>query len=176
MLVALGFQEISRRHWFLSLLQRTEALPFTLLCRSQIEDACDYSVDRLVSGTAQLLDECTIKESGLLDECNIAALIDIEGGKRKRKKKDYKGRPKKIKHKHKSRSKALLEYYNIEQSGKVKKLKHECTKCEVGKFKPPRRCSDQFKLILTELYWLSFSYITRVSTFKFSAIFICFVV
>ena len=87
-----------------------------------------------MSGTAQLLDECTIEETGLDAESNVVALMDLEGGKRKRKKKDYKGRPKKIKHKHRSRSKALLEYYNIETSGKVKKLKHECTKCEVGKF------------------------------------------
>ncbi len=84
------------------------------MSRSLIEDACDYAVDRLVSGTAQLQDECTIEESGLDDECNVVALMDLEGGKRKRKKKDYKGRPKKIKHKHKSRSKALLEYYNVE--------------------------------------------------------------
>ena len=115
MLVALGFQENLEETLILSFLQRTEALPrLTLFCRSQIEDAYDYSVDRLVSGTAQLLDECTVEESGLLDECTISALIDIEGGKRKRKKKDYKGRPKKIKHKHKARAKALLEYYNIE--------------------------------------------------------------
>ena len=63
----------------------------------------------------------------------MVALLDLEGGKRKRKKKDYKGRPKKIKHKHKKRPLALLEYYHVEDSGKVKKLKHECTKCEVGK-------------------------------------------
>merc|ERR1712184_193316 len=44
------------------------------------------------------------------------------------------GRPKKIKHKHRGRSKALLEYYNVESSGKVKKLKHECTKCEVATY------------------------------------------
>ena len=86
-----------------------------------------------MSGTAQLLDECTVEDSGLVAESNVVALMDLEGGKRKRKKKDYKGRPKKIKHKHKPRPKALLEYYNIETSGKVKKLKHECTKCEVGK-------------------------------------------
>ena len=86
-----------------------------------------------MAGTALLDDDLTIEESGLDAEFAITALIDLQGGKRKRKKKDYKGRPKKIKHKHTKRSKSLLEYYNVEASGKVKKLKHECTKCEVGK-------------------------------------------
>merc|ERR1711971_38389 len=102
--------------------------------RDQIEEEFDYSVDRLMAGTALLDDELTVDESGLALEQVVTALIDLEGGKRKRKKKDYKGRPKKIKHKHKPRAKALLEYYNVEESGKVKKMKHECTKCEVATY------------------------------------------
>ena len=121
--------------WVLDYLPRTER-PYVVnfFCRDQIEEACGYEIDRLTSGTAQLLDYQTIEESGLKDECNIAAHLDLEGGKRKRKKKDYKGRPKKIKHKHKKRSKAALEYYNVEASGKVKKLKVESPMCEPGKF------------------------------------------
>jgi ribosomal protein S27AE len=81
-----------------------------------------------VSGTAQL-DEClTIDEAGLVDECNVSAMVDAEGGKRKRKKKVY-TTPKKIGHKHKKRTKALLEYFSVEASGKVKKLKQECPQC-----------------------------------------------
>merc|ERR1712084_185381 len=56
------------------------------------------------------------------------------GGKRKRKKKDYKGRPKKIKHKHKKRSKSALDYYHVEESGKIKKLKQESPHCEPGTY------------------------------------------
>ncbi len=29
---------------------------------------------------------------------------------------------------------ALLDYYNVEDSGKVKKLKNECNKCEVATY------------------------------------------
>lgn len=122
---------------------------FSYLFRAEIEEACDYTVDRLMAGTALLEDEDTIEDAGLEDEFTVNALIDLEGGKRKRKKKDYKGRPKKIKHKHKPRSKALLDYYNVETSGKVKKLKHECTKCEVGKSNHPLRVEDCVSKSLT---------------------------
>ena len=97
--------------------------------RSKIEDATEYPVDRIVFGTAQLEEEnMTLVEAGLVNECIINALVDAEGGKRKRKKKVY-TTPKKIGHKHKKRAKALLEYYSVEANGKVKKLKQECPNC-----------------------------------------------
>merc|ERR1712151_524225 len=96
---------------------------------SEIEDNFEYPVQRIMAGTALLDDELIIEESGLDDEFTVTALIDLEGGKRKRKKKDYKGRPKKIKHKHKKRSKSALDYYHVEESGKIKKLKQESPHC-----------------------------------------------
>jgi len=90
--------------------------------RSKIEAICEYEIDRIVFGTAQLEDECHLVEAGLVDECIINALVDAEGGKRKRKKKVH-TTPKKIKHTHKKRTKALLEYFSVEANGKVKKLK-----------------------------------------------------
>jgi small subunit ribosomal protein S27Ae len=54
------------------------------------------------------------------------------GGKKKRKKKVY-TKPKKIKHKHRKRSKALLEYFDVDNTGKITKLKIECEKCPAGK-------------------------------------------
>ena len=54
------------------------------------------------------------------------------GGKKKRKKKIY-TKPKKIKHKHRKRSKALLEYFDVDNTGKITKLKIECEKCPAGK-------------------------------------------
>ena len=99
-----------------------------MLFREKIEDCTEYSVDRLVFGTAQLEDEVTLSEAGLVDECTVNALVELEGGKRKRKKKVY-TTPKKIGHKHKKRVKALLEYFSVEASGKVKKLKQECPNC-----------------------------------------------
>lgn len=65
-------------------------------------------------------------------EATINAVFKLEGGKKKRKKKVY-TKPKKIKHKHKKRSKALLEYFNVDNTGKIQKLKIECEKCPAGK-------------------------------------------
>ena len=112
--------------------RRTRPPDPLFFCRTQIEDAIDYSVDRLVFGTAVLLDECTIEEAGLTAESNVIAFMDLEGGKRKRKKKVY-TKPKKIAHKHQKRPMAALQYYVVESNGKIKKLKHECTTCPVGK-------------------------------------------
>ena len=111
-----------------------------ILFRSQVEHNIDHPVDRLVFNTAALEDGQTLEEAGLETESSIDALVALDGGKRKRKKKVY-TKPKKIKHKHKKRSLALLEYYNIEASGKVKRLKTECNKCEVATYMadPPDR-------------------------------------
>merc|ERR1712222_187949 len=92
--------------------------------RSKIEESCEYSIARLVSNTAILDDAMTVEEAGIVDKANIEALLDLEGGKRKRKKKVY-TKPKKIKHKHKKRSMALLDYYDVESSGKIRRLKKE---------------------------------------------------
>ena len=85
-------------------------------------------MDRLVFGTAQLEECMTLESAGLTEECIINAMVDAEGGKRKRKKKVY-STPKRVAHVHKKRSKALLEYFSVEASGKVKKLKQECPNC-----------------------------------------------
>ena len=101
--------------------------------RSRIEEEVDFAVDRLVFNTATLEESLTLEQAGLETESNIDALVSLDGGKRKRKKKVY-TKPKKIKHKHKKRPLALLEYYNVEASGKIKKLKNECDKCEVATY------------------------------------------
>ena len=101
--------------------------------RSRIEEQVDFAVDRLMFGTAALDESLTLEEAGLETESSIDALVALDGGKRKRKKKVY-TKPKKIKHKHKKRPLALLEYYNVEASGKIKKLKNECDKCEVATY------------------------------------------
>merc|ERR1712166_602498 len=91
------------------------------------------SVDRLMFNTAALDESLTVEQAGLETESSIDALVALDGGKRKRKKKVY-TKPKKIAHKHKKRSLALLEYYNVEASGKIKRLKTECNKCEVATY------------------------------------------
>lgn len=101
--------------------------------RSEIEEQTECDIDRIVFGTAQLEDEFTVAGAGLESECTVSALVDAEGGKRKRKKKVH-TTPKKIKHTHKKRSKQVLEYFSVEANGKVKKLKQECPKCPPGTF------------------------------------------
>ena len=59
-------------------------------------------------------------------------VVSLCGGKKKRKKKIY-TKPKKIGHKHKKRPKAILEYFNVDNTGKIVKLKIECEKCPPGK-------------------------------------------
>ena len=83
--------------------------------------------------TASLDEVMTVEDAGLVTESSIDAMVALDGGKRKRKKKVY-TKPKKIAHKHKKRSLALLEYYNVEASGKIKRLKTECNKCEVATY------------------------------------------
>mmetsp|Transcript_13770 Transcript_13770/g.9749 ORF Transcript_13770/g.9749 Transcript_13770/m.9749 type:complete len:133 (-) Transcript_13770:176-574(-) len=75
----------------------------------------------------------TIAEAGIVDESSIDALLVLDGGKRKRKKKVY-TKPKRIPHKHKKRPKAVLEYYSVEPSGKIKKLKSESPVCKAGTY------------------------------------------
>ena len=104
-----------------------------ILFRSEIADAFECNIDRLVFNTAVLEDEETLSEAGIICESNIEAFASLDGGKRKRKKKVY-TKPKKIKHKHKKRVKPVLEYFNIESSGKVLRQKVECEKCPVGKY------------------------------------------
>ena len=65
-------------------------------------------------------------------EATINMVFRLVGGKKKRKKKVY-TKPKKIKHKHKKKPKATLEYFNVDNTGKVSKLKIECEKCPAGK-------------------------------------------
>ena len=103
-----------------------------LFNRSQIADLAEYDVARLTFNTAALADDMTLAEAGIVDESSINALLVLDGGKRKRKKKVY-TKPKRVAHKHKKRPKALLEYYSVESSGKIKKLKSECGKCLAGK-------------------------------------------
>ena len=60
-------------------------------------------------------------------------VVRLCGGKKKRKKRIY-TKPKKIGHKHKKRPKAILEYFNVDNTGKITKLKIECEKCPAGTY------------------------------------------
>ena len=101
--------------------------------RSEVEQQVEYPVNQIIFNTAALDDELTVEEAGLETESSINVVVALDGGKRKRKKKVY-TKPKKIKHKHKKRSLALLDYYNVEGTGKIKRLKCECPRCQVATY------------------------------------------
>ena len=103
------------------------------LYSEQVENLCDYEVDYLVHGTAMLEDAMTVLEAGLQAEAHIEAHCTVEGGKRKRKKKKY-TTPKKVKHVHKKSPKKVLEYYQVDESGKIKRLKMESPHAPVGTY------------------------------------------
>jgi small subunit ribosomal protein S27Ae len=86
----------------------------------------------LIHGMSVLEDEATFEALGLEKEATINMVVRLCGGKKKRKKKVY-TKPKKIAHKHKKRPKAILEYFNVDNTGKITKLKIECEKCPAGK-------------------------------------------
>lgn len=85
-------------------------------------------------------------------------VIRLCGGKKKRKKKIY-TKPKKIKHKHRKRAKALLEYFNVDNTGKISKLKIECEKCPAGK-----SCS-RLKILREILYYYTQTFSLFINLF-----------
>ena len=87
----------------------------------------------MVLGLSTLDDEATLEALGVMPEATINMVVRLCGGKKKRKKKIY-TKPKKIGHKHKKRPKAILEYFNVDNTGKITKLKIECEKCPAGKY------------------------------------------
>ena len=82
----------------------------------------------LIHGMTVLAGDMTLEALGLEEESTINMVLSLCGGKKKRKKKVY-TKPKKIGHKHKKRPKAILEYFNVDNTGKIVKLKIECEKC-----------------------------------------------
>jgi small subunit ribosomal protein S27Ae len=103
------------------------------LYRERVEELAGYTVDRLICGTAQLDEEMTLNECEIADEAHIEAACDLDAGKRKRKKKVY-HTPKKIAHKHKKRPMAVLEYFQVDESGKIRRTKMESPYCKVGTY------------------------------------------
>ena len=86
----------------------------------------------LIQGLSVLENEFSLESFGVVAESTINMVLRLEGGKKKRKKKIF-TKPKRVAHKHKKRSKAILEYFNVDNTGKITKLKIECEKCPAGK-------------------------------------------
>ena len=103
--------------------------------RKQVAEQTGVSAEEivLISGLSVLEDEMTFEFLGLEKESTINMVVRLEGGKKKRKNKIY-TKPKRIAHKHKKRPKAILEYFNVDNTGKITKLKIECEKCPAGTY------------------------------------------
>jgi len=108
------------------------------LYRQQVAEKTGVSAEEivLIQGLSVLEDEMTFEALGIEKEATINMVIRLCGGKKKRKKKIY-TKPKRIAHKHKKRPKAILEYFNVDNTGKITKLKIECEKCPAGKYSSP---------------------------------------
>ncbi|CAF0742565.1 unnamed protein product [Rotaria sordida] len=86
---------------------------------------------RLTLGGISLDDELTLNECHVEEESTLYVLLDLEGGGKKRKKKSY-STPKKNKHKRKKVKLAVLKYYKVEDSGKIRRLRRECPSKQCG--------------------------------------------
>ena len=88
------------------------------------EYGCDSEEIYLVHGTNIMEETEDLSAYGIVDESNVEVHLTMDGGKKKRKKKIF-TKPKRVPHKHKKVSMAVLNYFSVEGSGKVKKLKIE---------------------------------------------------
>lgn len=92
---------------------------------------CD---EQTVAFGGKLLEDASVlAEAGVSDEQTLYVLLRLLGGAKKRKKKTY-TKPKKQKHKHKKIKLRVLQFYKVEDGGKIQRLRKTCPHCGPGIF------------------------------------------
>jgi len=86
-------------------------------------EAVPAALQRLVCGGVSVTE--------VTEGCTYEVHLDVCGGGKKRKKKNY-TTPKKTKHKHKTVKLAVLRYYQVDENGKVTRLRKECSHQDCG--------------------------------------------
>ena len=86
---------------------------------------------RLVYAGRQVEDCQTLEECDISGEATLHLNLCLVGGGKKRKKKTF-TKPKKIAHKKKKVKLHVLQFYRVDENGKVTRLRRECSNKECG--------------------------------------------
>ena len=107
-----------------------------LKAKLQAETGIPSEEMRLLNGTSQLEDS-----DELTADMTVTMTMRLAGGKKKKKKKNY-TTPKRIPHKHENKKMRVLEYFQVDGSGKISKLKQESKEagCYLADHKDRRHC------------------------------------